>query len=268
MRGIFPPNPIFLGSALDEDAARWIAAVGRSNVSAPRGALVSNTIRELKAANVWAALDFLPVLAAENAASALVDWRARKTTTAINGPTFTADRGYAFDGATNYLSTGFIPSSNSVAATGTSFMLGVYERTNVAAPTIAVGAANSATQTMRLTPRSAGSQMLIHVNAAAVSVANSVTDSRGLSTAITDGVNGTGYVNGSVSATSALTTPGSAHTTWRLFIGCYNSAGTPLSFRASTIGYAMYGANAWTATQHLQFYTIMQRFMTALGANV
>jgi len=257
---------------IDPDAARWIAAVGSANVSAPRGRLISDTIRELKAANVWAALDFLPVLAAENAASALVDWKARKTlapqTTVVTLPTFTTDRGYTFDGATNYLTGGFTPSTDCVAATGTSFMLGVYERTNVTNSSNAFGAINATAQAARICPRTGSNNAVAALNAASLTVVPSVTDSRGLTVAATNGVTGAGYKNGVAGDTPTLTTPGTALTSRELYVGCYNNNGSPTTFRASTLGYALFGANAWTATQHSQFYNVMQRYMTKLGANV
>jgi hypothetical protein len=261
-----------LGANLDPDAARWIATVGQANVSASRGRLVSDTIRELKAGGVWADLDFLPVLTAENEASALVDWKARKSmsvqTTVVTLPTFTVDRGYAFDGLTNYISTGFVPSTDCVAATGTSFMLGAYERTNVGtASARAMGALTSATRTALLVPRSS-TVAQASLNAAAVSIATGLSDSRGLTIGVTDAANGTGYKNGAVGVTTALTTPGSALVNIALFMGAYNNAGTPAAFRASTLAMGMFGRNAWTATQHAQFYAIMQRYMTKLGANV
>jgi hypothetical protein len=267
---LLPINVSFLGSALDPDAARWISAVGAGNVSQPRGALISNTIRELKAAGVWSDLDWLPVLAAENAASALVDWKARKTMTAINSPTFTADRGYAFDGSTNYLWTGFTPSTDSVAATGTSFMLGAYERTNVSASTVVIGAFISSTQNLRLTVRNVADALQLSANTAMTSLSTTTTDGRGLSVGATNGTAASGYKNGAVTALSpvTLTTPGSSATSVQLFIGAQNNSGSPGGFRAASVGYALFGGNAWTAAQHAQFYNIMQRYMTTLGANV
>ena len=255
-------------SGIDPDAARWIAAVGSANVSAPRGRLISNTIRSLKAASVWADIDYLPVLAAQNAASALVDWKARKTMTATNSPTFTADLGYAFDGLTNYIAGGFIPSSDSVAATGTSFMIGAYERTNISTNTNAAGGSSATARQSRFQPRGSTGLFTAGLNAAVVTLASSVTDSRGLSVAATNGTAGVGYKNGVEQLTAALTTPGSSLPNVEIFIGGYNASGSLTAARASSIGYVLFGANAWTATQHLAFYNIMQRYMTALGAQV
>ncbi len=268
-----------LGANLDPDAARWIATVGQANVSQPRGRLISDTIRELKAANVWADLDFLPVLTAENEASALVDWKALKTMTAPVAPTFTADRGYAFNGSTQYLNTQFVPSTDCVAATGTSFMMGVYERTDFSTGTArAMGAQNTTTRTALIIPRNS-TNFQASLNAANAVFGTGVTDSRGLSVAaatiVVDGggpgVNtgtGAGYKNGVAAATPSLTTPGSALVNTALFMGAYNNAGSPAALRASTLGYGLFGRNGWTATQHASFYNVMQRYMTRLGAAV
>jgi hypothetical protein len=267
---MFAPDVTLLGSGIDPDAARWIATVGVANVTQPRGRLISDTIRELKAANVWADLDYLGVYTAENAASALVDWRARKTATLPVAPTFTADLGYAFNGTTQYLATAFTPSTDCVAATGTSFMLGAYERANVSSSGNIMGAANAVAQSARFISRSGSNVLTSVTNAAGVGLGSSLTDSRGLTTVVTDGVNGSAYRDGVITATSpaALTTPGSSLTSREIFIGCYNNNGSAATFRATTIGYAMFGRNGWTAAQHLTFYNIMQRFETKLGANV
>lgn len=261
-------NPLLLGAGgIDQDAARWIATVGQANVSQGRGRLVSDTIRQLKAANVWADLDFLPVLAAENTASALVDWKARKVMTAPVAPTFTADGGYAFNGSTQYINTGFVPSTDCVAATGTSFMLGAYERTDVTIVSRAMGALVSTAQSAILTPRNSANAQA-GLNATSVAVVTGLTDSRGLTVAQTNGTNGTGYKNGVVGASPALTTPGSSLVNIALFLGGYNQAGALTSARACSLGYCLFGRNGWTATQHASFYAIMQRYMTRLGANV
>lgn len=267
---MFAPDVTLLGGAgLDPDAARWIATVGQANVSQPRGRLISDTIRELKAANVWGSLDYLLVMTAENAASALVDWKSRKTATATAAPTFTADQGYAFNGTTQYLATAFTPSTDCVAASGTAFCLGVYERTNLNAGTFAMGALNATAQAATIIPRAAGNSFQAALNAAVVTLQSSIADSRGLTVAATNGTAGSGYKNGAVTALSpvTLTTPGSSLTSREVYVGCYNNNGTAATFRASTLGYAMFGAGL-TAAQHLALYTIMQRFETKLGANV
>jgi len=255
-------------SAIDIDAARWIAAVGQANVSGARGRLVSDTIRALKGAGVWNALDFLPVLCAENTASALVDWKNLRTMTATNSPTFTTDRGYAFDGATSYINTGFIPSTHATSATGTSQMIGVYERTNVASTGRAFGAnVVTPTQSVHILPYN-GSSAFATINTTNVAYVTGFADSRGLIVAAATGTAGAGYKNGVAGLTPTLTSPGSSLVNIALFIGGYNQGGSLSLPRASTLGYCMFGANAWAAAQHAAFYNAMQQYMIRLGAAV
>jgi len=268
---VLPSNVALLGSSIDPDAARWIAVVGSANVSQPRGRLVSDTIRALKAANVWAALDFLPVLTAENTASALVDWKNLRTMTATNSPTFVADAGYAFNG-TSYINTGFIPSTHATSATGTSQMIGVYERTNVASSGRAFGAnVVVPTQSVHILP-SNGSNAFATINTANTVYISGATDSRGLFVAAATGTAGAGYKNGVATLTPTLTNPGSSLVNIALFIGGYNQLVSTVPTltvpRSSTLGYCLYGGNAWSATQHAAFYNVMQRYMRVLGANV
>jgi len=265
---LLPTNVTMLGQGIDPDAARWIATVGPASVSGARGRLISDTIRSLKAGvNPWRDIDYLLVMTAENTASALVDWKSRKTATEVAAPTFTADRGYAFNGTTQYLASNFTPSTDCAAATGTSFSGGAYERTDLAATTANIGAANSGTQGFRLIPRNVSLVTQAILNAATVTLAAAVTDSRGLTMASTNGTTGGGYKNGVGLDTPVLVTPGTALTSRSLYIGAHNSNGTAANFRASTLGYAVFGANL-TAAQQLAFYNTMQTLMVTLGANV
>ncbi len=88
--------------------------------------LADRLVDALVTAGIWAKLDALYILAAPEAQAARLNWiSATYPLTEVNSPGFIADRGYAGDGATSYLRTGFIP------GTGTRFQqdaasLGVY----------------------------------------------------------------------------------------------------------------------------------------------
>ncbi|MDP3740357.1 MAG: hypothetical protein Q8R02_23425 [Hyphomonadaceae bacterium] len=103
---------IVLGG-LDADALLWQKAVVAAGgaLSSSRLSLVSQTVRRLKQGGVWANLDRLWLFAAENSTQALIDLKARAVATAVNSPTFTASRGFAGDGATAYIDTGFNPAT-------------------------------------------------------------------------------------------------------------------------------------------------------------
>jgi hypothetical protein len=89
----------------------WVAAVvaAGGSVSSGRRALVQALVDGLTADGVWRKLDRIWIFAGENTQSALIDLVALNVAVATNSPTFTADRGYAFSGATDYIDTGFNP---------------------------------------------------------------------------------------------------------------------------------------------------------------
>lgn len=77
-----------------------------------RKALIDTLIGSLKTGGVWAKLDALYVMAAADSQAARRNWIADAfNLTAVSSPTFTADRGYAGDGATANLSTGVAPNA-------------------------------------------------------------------------------------------------------------------------------------------------------------
>jgi hypothetical protein len=103
---VWPP-----AAAYDSATAAWIAAVGTGNVNTAHKGYVDTLIVGLKTDGVWTKLDRLWLLAAQNTTCALVDIVALATGTAVNSPTFTADRGYTGNGANMYIDTNFNPTS-------------------------------------------------------------------------------------------------------------------------------------------------------------
>lgn len=254
--------------AFDADTLAWEAQVivNGGTVSLARRIIVDNFIFAEKASGAWALTDDYWALWGENAPQALTSLKQRRFATAVNAPTFTADRGYAFDGATNYLNTGFICSTHAVAMTGTRLRLGVYERANVSASTFAAGANTSTTSQLRIIPRSAANRIVGYSNSDFVQTATTVTDSRGFSVVQRTGSTYTGFKNGLPIAVSAPGSESSSPTSTALAIGAY-MAGSPLGFRASSIGFACVGADLSSA-QELAQYNAIQTFATAVGAQV
>lgn len=92
----------------------------------PRKALISNLISALKAAGVWANLDFLYVLAAHSAQAARLNWVASDELTAYSAPLFTIDRGFKGDGVGAYLELPFNQATLAKAGqNNASWLLGV-----------------------------------------------------------------------------------------------------------------------------------------------
>ena len=95
---------------LDPDAAAFASAMSVAP-SAARVALIDAFVRAIKAGGLWARLDVLYLIAAHDEQAGRVNLMApgHYTCTAVNSPSFVADRGFAGDGATSYLSTGLNP---------------------------------------------------------------------------------------------------------------------------------------------------------------
>lgn len=98
---------------LDAAAAAYFAAMAVPPDGARR-TLVNNMIVSLKAAGVWAKLDWLSLVAAHDAQAARINaLNPAQVMTEVNAPAFVADRGYTGDGAASYLNTGWNPASAS-----------------------------------------------------------------------------------------------------------------------------------------------------------
>lgn len=97
--------------SLDADTTAWITAVitNGGSVSDARKTLVNDLIVGLKADGIWTLLDRLWLLADANQPSALTDLVVRALATAVNSPTFTADRGYTGNGTSSYIETSYNP---------------------------------------------------------------------------------------------------------------------------------------------------------------
>lgn len=109
-----------------------IVAQGGGTPTDARKVVINSLIRELKSAGVWSSLDLFYVLAAADSTTARINWVAPSTylLSAVNSPTFTTDRGYAGNGTTARLDTGWTPSSNAVNFTQNSASMWVWCNTD------------------------------------------------------------------------------------------------------------------------------------------
>lgn len=213
----------------------------------------------------WHLIDDVWMLTAEDEVSALVSLKQARLSTIGGGtPTFTADQGYAFNGISDFLNTGFIASTMARVMSGDNLRMAIYERTNVAANTYTAGGQNNTTsRNLRLCPRSAAGAILAYCDSDPISVSG-IVDSRGYTAASRSGVAVAVYKNGvAQTIASGPTSTGSTLTNQAFTIGA--TSGT--SFRASTVGLVVIGATL-TADQELAEYNLIQTYMTTLGANV
>lgn len=260
------------GGGRDPDLAAWVAAVDANGgtVSAARAAIVGQFISTEKASGAWALTDDYWGLWAESATQALTSLKQRRLATVPAAPTFTADRGYAFNGSTQFIDTGFVPSTHAAAMSDTSIHLEVYERAELNANTYAAGVLNSANRAITLRPRSAGNSF-VQAGSAAATFTLPAASSLGLTQGGRNGAAPTdvyGSKNGvAMTRTVDPAAVGASLPANSIFLGAYNNAGTAAGFRAASIGFAATGA-ALSDVQRLARYNAVQAWATSIGAQV
>lgn len=228
-------------------------------------------VSSMIAGGSWALTDDLWIFAAENSQSALTSLKQLRLATAINAPTFTPDRNYAFNGTTQTIDTGFIPSANGKILALSNDRISIYERTNVSTNTISLGVASNSTRPIRLGALNS-TNIVGACNSALVTVAAGVADSRGLTTVMR--INDTTstpllsfFKNGVAGNTGHAAAGGVTAINHSLYISGWNSVGTLTQPRANSVAFACIGA-AMTVAQELAQYNAVQTYMTAVGANV
>lgn len=262
------PNAALAG--LTPEVLAWEAAVvtNGGTVSVARRLIVNQFILAEKSAGTWALTDDYWVLWGESAAQALTSLKQLRLATAVNSPTFTTDRGYAFNGTTQYIDTGFIASTHAVAMSGENLRIAAYERTNVAASnTWAAGALNTTDRGLLIGPRSGGGLAQALLNSATTTMVSGVTDSRGFTVGSRTAAVFEGFKNGVSTGTFSPATSAGVLATREMYVGAFNNAGTPLGFRAASEGFVCVGASL-SAAQELAQYNNVQAFATAVGAQV
>lgn len=261
------------GGGADADAMAYRNAVLSNGGAVPGAwlAVVSAFIRAEKAAGLWALTDDYLGLWAPNEIAARTSLKQRRLATVTGTPTFTADRGYVFNGSTNYIDTGFVPSTHAVAMTLNSTHAEVYERTNVdAANKVTFGGTSASNRSIAAQARN-GINAVLDGNSAFGTYALPTANSQGLTQWGRSGALTTdayGAKNGAAMVrTVTPSAVGASLPAVSMYIGAYNNAGTPSAHRPCSVGYVAWGA-ALTSGQWLTRYTNVQAFATAVGAQV
>jgi hypothetical protein len=91
-----------LGRRFDPDAKALFLRFTTDPTDA-RKVLINNLIVALKDAGVWQRLDLLHIRAAADAQAASQNWVSVQSSTLVNSPSFTIDRGFIGNGSTSYL---------------------------------------------------------------------------------------------------------------------------------------------------------------------
>lgn len=251
----------------DPDAEAWFTAVegNGGTVSGPRRELVTTLIIGLKTDGVWSQLDRLWVLAAENSPSARTDMKALDLATAVNSPTFTADRGYTgISASSTRLDLSYNPSTDGINLGASDASLGVWVRVlDGAGTSCPVGTSDGANELTVV--EDVGVDRWTAIIGTNIVSTSPGTRPTGLISASQLGT-GAGsvriYLNGSSSGNisgAASTMPNREES------GLCENAGTPTLFSDAQISAIFFGGDL-TDAQMTNLYSRLQTYMTAVGA--
>lgn len=246
-------------SAYSAEATAYFAAMS-VQPDATRKALIDTFISGLVSNGIWAKLDAAGILRAHDAQAARLELKnpGTRTLTAVNSPTFTTDRGYAGNGTTSYLSTGFIPSTHGVNLTLNSASLGCY-----------VSAGNTTgdnnayllgTTGLRFLPRRAtGDTFRSNINGSGLSDFAAQSTRLGLWAVNRSGASAVqGYRNGASQGSD--TDASVALDTTELFICAWNNAGSRAGTANNEIGFWFVGGSL-TAGEHATLDTLWDAYV-------
>ena len=266
------------GSGDDPDVLTWIAAVGSSNVSAPRKAMLNTFVGALKSAGVWTTIDRYWLLAGENIQSASIDLKSVQSLTVIGSPVFTANQGIVTSNGPNNIDTNFVPKTSGVNVTLNSATYGCFINTDHPAPGGGeFGAADGPyTEVVQMIVWGSGivgdkySECRLHSSGIFYGD-TSRTNLRGSwimsrtpapagSVALYDNGSSAPFPNGGMSGIVAVTNLPA----FPIAIGAVNLGGAVANWSGSQVS-SFVAAGGWTAAQALAFYNAERALMTSVG---
>jgi len=218
-------------------------------------------------------LDVLYILAAPDSATYLLNLCSASFTLTVTGTgTFTASQGWAGNGSTGFLNTGYDPSAGTFGGTLNSQM-GVYIRTSrgANANTIAMGANRSAGASFLYIQPLNGGNIGWSVNGSAAgfpTAANTNVQGTWAASRVSSSTNTNLYKNGNATAFAGPTNnPNTNMMNVSVYIGATNNIGTAAQFSTDQIAAAWYGAGT-NGTGVAAIQNRINTFMTAYGTNV
>lgn len=264
-----PPTGAPPAAAFEPEAVALFAAMTTPPTDA-RKALINACIVALKDSGVWDKLDTLQMLAAADSQAALLNWKDPATFTAVpqNAPTFTVDRGYAGNGSTSYLKTGFNPTTApSPKYVQNSAHISLTDRTaRAAADTVQIGAyVPSVIFMAELGTRLSGDVYVGRLNTGtAQAVANTSSDGRFLSSRTAS--NSTQAYRNGTTLGAAANGVSSAPVSLEFYVCGMNNNGAGLAF-PSDDQIAQYSiGGALNSTEAAAFDAAIAAYLTGVGA--
>lgn len=258
-------NVAVLGPGLLPETQALIARF-TSPPSTARALLINDLIGSMISAGLWQKLDAFYVMAQYDAQAARQNWiRDAFNLTAVSSPSFTVDRGYATNGTTSYLNTGYTPATDGVNFTQNAASLGIWSREDSVNTGNDIGGREGATSRQTaiiLRPTTTTLHARINLGNANGSIASNSSlgcflASRDDASTIRTYRNGSLLGTGSYASTDPSPQP--------LFIGASNTNGTATAFQAREYAASMAGASL-DAAQNANLYAALNTYMQAVGA--
>jgi len=251
------------GVSYDAVASAYFAAVPNA-FDAARKTIINTLIAGLRADGNLTKLDRLWLLANTTTGNAVIDVIGLNAATLVNAPAFVADQGYTGDGATSYINSNFIASSNGVNYIQDSFSMGVYSRTDRNATDTDIGMYSASLNYSLIQARTGGKFTIYPQITALLEVVTA--DSLGMfsfartaSNAFESFKNGTSAGSGSNPSDATLPT----EKTFILALNNDNESPANFSQRQTSIAFLGGGTIDQAA-----MYTRIQTYMTSLGTQV
>lgn len=246
---------------------RWVATAfaNGSTVSPTERNARRDFYQTISGAGIYDLLDDFAILAGEDSIQALITGKRRTLMTAMNSPVLTR-RGVLFTaGSSQYIKTGFIPSTHATQMTGSVGEFGGYAMGKVAnASMVLLGCYESTNKRLEMIPATGGNAWYFGYNAPP-SAFGTNSDSTGLNSVYRNGTTFGSRKNGAASATY---TPGSNATVLpgiELYIGARNANGTPDNYYTGVISFVYWGG-LLSVAQTTILYNALQTYFAAVGA--
>jgi len=236
-----------------------------------RKAVIEQYVSSLKTSGVWDKLDMLYVLAAHDSQAALLNWKGPQSAILYNSPTFTIDRGVAFDGTSQYGDT-VLPLSDMTKYSLNSAHIGAYLNagaTGASGGAVAMGASSS-TGTL-LVPYAGTGNMSGRLNNSTTAQYTGGAITTRLGHSILSRLNSTlssAYRAGVLSGTRTATT--GVVPSAQMFFGAshsYATTGAANNFTANRIA-VVHAGGGLTAAESLSLYTATQSYLTSVGGQI
>lgn len=251
-----------VGTAVyDADASAYFAAAGI--ISDPYLSGINQFVIDLKTANLWNKLDRIWLFANQDAMAAITCLKSHSAASLVNSPAFTIGEGFAGNGSTSYINTGFIPTIHGIQFSQNSASLTFYSRTSGGSGRDIGAFATTGSHSAQLIANFGDNTSYLELNGPQASFASAANaNASGLYMGVRTGANAVAiYKNGTSIASGSIASTGMPNRP--IFIGAYNDGGannpTGRQFALCSFG------SGFDSSQAALFSTFVNALKTTIG---